>query len=585
LALWFLLPTEQTAFEQTPLVIQESTKKPVLTPDPLSEQWIDLRLIAGMRVVLGTSALLIVLMQPIRALPRTIPTYVTLVLYSLYGLLIYHLSIRRNPIVAHKAIPWLDLLWYLPLIAFTSNTNTLFYYFFFFSIIVASFSWGLSDGLRLTLASAAIYTIVGVLTAPDDRPLDLNLLLLAPIGLLIFGYIIARWGGYHTQLKNRLKLLKDVTVFSNPRFGIDRTIKAILESVRAFYDAEACVLVIPGKPEDAESYQMYRVARGTHASRSAPPEIGHEAAVQFLSPSLDYAVIYRKNGSSQTRLFDVKTRVFYEANSSSGDKLAGMLEAQRYLSVPVYYRHQAVGRLYIIDGLNRVDSSDMDFMLQLMDHVTPVMENIRLIDNLASDAAEQERRRIAHDIHDSVIQPYLGLQFGLSALDQKLEAGNTGIRENVQELLELTNHELAELRRFVWGLRASEERMDILLPAIERYAERFSLVTGIKVDVEAYGKVKVNDRLAAELFQIVAEGLSNVRRHAFCRDARVEISCKESSLLLQIKNSRPRAGVERGDGGSFRPDSIAERAASLGGDTQVSVDEKDYTVVSVGIPL
>jgi signal transduction histidine kinase len=391
-----------------------------------------------------------------------------------------------------------------------------------------------------------------------------------------------------------LKLLKDVTVFSNPRFGIDRTIKAILESVRAFYDAEGCLLVIPGKPGDAESYQMYRVARGTHPSRSAPPEIGHEAAAQFLSPSLDYAVIYRKDRSSQTRLFDVRSRVFSETNSSSGDKLAGMLEAQRYLSVPVYYRHQPVGRLYIIDGPNKFDSPEMDFMLQLMDHVTPVMENIRLIDNLASDAAEQERRRIAHDIHDSVIQPYLGLQFGLAALDQKLEAGNTSVRANVQELLELTNHELAELRRFVWGLRASEERMDILLPAIERYAERFSLVTGIKVDVAAYGKVKVNDRLAAELFQIVAEGLSNVRRHAFCRDARVEISCKETSLLLQIKNSRPRAGHnvdgERGGDGhdvarSFRPNSIAERAASLGGDTQVFVDEMDYTVVSVGIPL
>src|SRR4029079_10526097 len=204
--------------------------------------------------------------------------YVALMLYSLYGLLIYHLSVRRNPLVAHKVIPWLDMLWYLPPIAFTSDTNNLFYYFFFFSIIVASFSWGLTDGLRLTLASAAIYTIVGVLAAPKDRPLDLDKLLLAPIGLLIFGYIIARWGGYHTELKNRLKLLKEVTVFSNPRFGIDRTIKAILESIRAFYDAETCVLLVPGKPGDADSYVMYRVTRGNHLRRYAPPEIGHDDA-------------------------------------------------------------------------------------------------------------------------------------------------------------------------------------------------------------------------------------------------------------------------------------------------------------------
>ena len=566
---------------------KESAKKLSPSQDPLSEQWIDLRLIAGMRVVLGTAALLIVLIQQSTL---QIPIYLTLILYTLYGLLIYHLSVRRNPIVAHKLIPWLDTVWYIPLIAFSTHTSNLFYYFFFFSIIVASFSWGLSHGLRLTLASAVIYTIVSLLAA-DQTPKDLNYFLLAPIGMLIFGYIIARWGGYHTQLKNRLKLLKEVTVFSNPRFGIDRTIKAILESIRAFYDAETCVLVIPGKPADAESYLMYRVVRGVHPSRSAPPEIGRDAAEQFLAPSLDYAVIYRKDKSSLTRLFDLKSRLFVESNSASSDKLAGMLEARRYLSVPVYYRHQGVGRLYIIDGPNQFDIADMDFMLQLMDHVTPVMENIRLIDNLASDAAEQERRRIAHDIHDSVIQPYLGLQFGLSALDQKLEAGNTAIRGNVQELLELTNHELAELRRFVWGLKATEERADILLPAIARYAERFSVVTGIKVDVAAYGKIKVNDRLAAELFQIVAEGLSNVRRHAFCRDARVEISCRDSSLLLQIKNSRPRANPdgERGDGQDgvkpFRPHSIAERAASLGGETQVFVDDKDYTVVSVGIPL
>jgi signal transduction histidine kinase len=555
--------------------------------DSPSEQWIDLRLIAGMRVVLGTSALLLSVLSSPESRPWGMYIDVALALYSLYGVGIYHFSVRRNPIAAHKIIAWLDLLWYLPLIAFTSGN---FYYFFFFSIVVASFNWGLTEGLRLTLVSAILYTTIALVNAPGGRPIQLNQILLAPISLLTFGYIIARWGGYHTELKNRQKLLKEVTIVANPRYGIDRTIKAILESIRAFYDAEACLLVIPGKPR-SESYQMYRVTRGTTPSRSAPPEIAREAAAPFLEPSLDHAVIYRRNRSSQTRLFDVKTRAFSETSSNDADKLAGMLDAYSYLSMPVYYRHQAVGRMYIINSPARADAAHLEFLLQLLDHVTPVMENIRLIDNLASDAAEQERRRIAADIHDSVIQPYLGIQFGLAALDQKLAAGNTAIRNDIQELLELTNHELAELRRFVWGLRAGEERMDVLLPAIQRFAERFSVVTGIKVDVEAHGKVKVNDRLAAELFQIVAEGLSNVRRHAFCRDARVEISCKDSSLLLQIKNSRPRANpeLERSEGNenvkTFRPRSIAERAASLGGETRVFVDEKDYTVVSVGIPL
>src|SRR6202008_884792 len=124
----------------------DPSKKPGSANDPLSEQWIDLRLIAGMRVVLGTSALLVVLIQPLTSFRWSKPTYITLVFYALYGLLIYQLSVRRKTIVAHRIMPWLDLLWYVPLIIFASDTNNLFYYFFFFSIIVASFSWGLNDG-------------------------------------------------------------------------------------------------------------------------------------------------------------------------------------------------------------------------------------------------------------------------------------------------------------------------------------------------------------------------------------------------------------------------------------------------------
>src|SRR4029079_5044337 len=105
--------------------------------------------------------------------------------------------------------------------------------------------------------------------------------------------------------------------------------------------------------------------------------------------------------------------------------------------------------------------------------------------------------------------------------------------------LELTNQELVEMRSYVRGLQAAEDRRDVLLPAIQRFVTRFAAVTGINVDVKARGKVEVNDRLAAELFQIVAEGLSNVRRHALCNEARVEIACEAGKLLLEIKNRRP----------------------------------------------
>src|SRR5215510_4567577 len=106
---------------------QTPTTKPASTRDSLSEQWIDLRLISGMRVVLGTSALLVSVLGAGDSRPSVLPTQIALVLYSLYGLLIYHLSVRRNPIAVHRLIP-------------LNAISGTFYYFFFFSIVVASFS-------------------------------------------------------------------------------------------------------------------------------------------------------------------------------------------------------------------------------------------------------------------------------------------------------------------------------------------------------------------------------------------------------------------------------------------------------------
>jgi len=133
----------------------------------------------------------------------------------------------------------------------------------------------------------------------------------------------------------------------------------------------------------------------------------------------------------------------------------------------------------------------------------------------------------------------------------------------------------------------------VLLPAIQRFVTRFASVTGIKVDVKAFGKIQVNDRLAAELFQIVTEGLSNVRRHALCDEARVELTCEAGRVLLRIKNPRPDGNGDLGFSSEeqldqrnlFTPRSIAERTAMLGGETRVSIDDNNYTVVTVNVPL
>jgi signal transduction histidine kinase len=544
-----------------------------------------------MRLILAATAMAIILMDPTEPDRLVGLTYTVLAGYTIYSAIVLLLSIRRRDLVPAKHMHWADMIWFLLLTSLSSGTSTIFFNYFFFAILVASFGWGYTAGLQLTLVSTVLFTIVGIFTAPHRPEFELNRFMVRPVQLLIIGYLISRWGGFKINLRDRLQLLKDVAVFSNPRFGIDRTINAVLERLRAFYDADGALLLLPAN-ESSGAYQIYRIRRGGHPSGAAPPILGAEAATLFLLPYPHCAVIHRKDGHGQTSLFDVNTRQFLEGDPSTGERVASALEATNYLSVPVYNRNESIGRLYLSGGSYRFDTSTIDFVIELMGHITPLMENIRLVDSLASDAAEQERQRIARDIHDSVIQPYVGLQLGIAALAQRMRAGETDLLDNVEELLELTTQELLEMRRYVWGLRAGEERRDVLLPAIQRFVTRFASVTGINVIVEARGKIEVNDRLAAELFQIVAEGLSNVRRHALCNEARVEITCEGGKFLLQIMNRRPEESASldlRNDGAPretplFSPRSIVERAALLGGETRVSIDD-DFTVVAVAIPL
>ena len=115
---------------------------------------------------------------------------------------------------------------------------------------------------------------------------------------------------------------------------------------------------------------------------------------------------------------------------------------------------------------------------------------------------------------------------------------------------------------------------------VRRFASRFSEVTGIAVDVQAEEDLVVEDRLAAEAFQMVAEGLSNVRRHTQSPLARVALALRNGALRLRIENF---AGPETCP--EFTPRSIAERAAALGGAATVLADVGGATVVQVEVPL
>ncbi|MFZ0061215.1 MAG: histidine kinase [Pyrinomonadaceae bacterium] len=548
------------------------------SPAPVVKDSPDVRMMSAMRLALAASALLIIWFDPPKPDHFLPAAYATLVLYTLYSLFICLASVRRARLVPISFLHWIDLSWYVLLISLSGGTDSVFFFFFFFAILNAAFIRGYNWGLRITIISVLLFTLLAYLITPAQGKFEMNRFLLRYVNLLVIGYMIAYWGGSEITLRDRLRLLKEVSLFSNPRFGVDQTIQSILESLRSFYNADTCLLVFSKKSSGGGPYQMNRVDRN-QSKRHAPTEMTKETAWMLLLASPTQAAIYRNSARRKTLLYDVKTGSTSE-KVVENPALFNAFEGKSCLTVPVYNRNQMLGRIYIVGGKRSFDYEEIDFVLQLIEQVIPVLENIRLVDRLASDAAEQERRKIGQDIHDSVIQPYIGLQFGLAAVRQKLISGNTDVVNEIKDLLELTDGEIQELRRFVGGLRRGETSQNAFLPAVRHFAAKFSDATGLQIEINAPDDLPVYDRLAAELFQMIEEGLSNIRRHSSSSYAMLGISSQNGNLTLQLRNDR-RKGLEVA---SFTPRSIADRAAALGGKTLVYADQNE-TVVSVQIPL
>jgi signal transduction histidine kinase len=510
-------------------------------------------------------------------------SYIVLGLYVTYSVLLYTAARWWRPLLPGVVEPWLDVGWAVGIVAFSGERSWLLFGFAFFALLIAAFQWGLRLRLRTALGSALLFACVAAILSLARPEVEFRHVLVGLTALVILGSMTAAFAGRELTVKGRLAFMKDVTRLSNPRFGVDRSIGMFMERLRAFHDANACILVMSDR--GASNHHLRRVDRQDPERGVYPEALPEELARLLLALPADHAVLY--SGTSgvshwwQRRMrgyaYDVTQGRRLESNPRTNELLAATLEADAFVAVPLHYHRQAIGRLYLIRR-RAFDPSDVDFLLQVIEHTMPAIHHIRLVDQLASGAADAERRRIAHDLHDSAIQPYIWLCIGLRAIQEKLAAGGADVLGDLQRLLDLTHNKIDELRQYTRGLRDKNEHVGAFLPAVRRFADRFSEATGLAVQIEASEELRLNDQLAAEVFQMVTEGLSNILRHTEATRALITLARCNDHFTLRIAN----------DGAApapFTPRSLTERASALGGSVRVERQGNDSTAVVIDVPL
>ena len=203
---------------------------------------------------------------------------------------------------------------------------------------------------------------------------------------------------------------------------------------------------------------------------------------------------------------------------------------------------------------------------------------------------EEERARIARDLHDEIGQHLTALLVGLRTVESASNLQEAIARARALRDLGVLAHD--EVRRLARGLRPGVIDELGLQAAIDRLGEDFERAHGVAVEFQVVPDACSNLTKPVEsaLYRILQEALTNVARHAAASTVRVTLLRNGNSITMSIADNGRGFAADKHMGGeqnalSVGLDSMRERARSLEGECTIDAAPGRGTVVSVTIPL
>ncbi|MGZ3237597.1 MAG: PAS domain S-box protein [Burkholderiaceae bacterium] len=198
---------------------------------------------------------------------------------------------------------------------------------------------------------------------------------------------------------------------------------------------------------------------------------------------------------------------------------------------------------------------------------------------------EQERTRIARELHDDLGQQLTGLKLDLSWLSSRVKEGRPLTPDKIDDMRQSLDVAISSVRRI------SAELRPLILDdlgfeeALTWQAKEFAKRAGldVKLNLQAIELVK-NDELATAIYRIVQESLTNIARHANAKNVEISLTADEEHLVLTVSdNGNGIAEGHKSDG--FGLVSMRERANAFGGNFQISSDQGHGATIRVEFNL
>jgi len=211
-------------------------------------------------------------------------------------------------------------------------------------------------------------------------------------------------------------------------------------------------------------------------------------------------------------------------------------------------------------------------------------ENVRLQREREELAAQEERGRIAREIHDGIAQSIymLGLNLEKAA---EVASGDQKLRERLGKLVGLAKETLLEVRHYIFDLKPLLSGEAGLTSTIKGQIREFTAVSGLPVQMEVEGdERKVSLAVGSSLYRIAQEALANVYRHAGASAIDVQLAFSNNSVSLEIRDNGRGFSVDSASTSGRGLHNMRQRAGELGGVVEITSAPGQGASVRVTLP-
>ena len=304
--------------------------------------------------------------------------------------------------------------------------------------------------------------------------------------------------------------------------------------------------------------------------------------------------------SRHERIFsDMKPHGHYIVPLKSFNHLVGVLFLYTDIN-PSWYQHgQEV--LLSIGGLiaNTIERKQIDE--ELDEHrnrleavvasrtqdLVQAKEQYRNLSNQIQQVREEEKSRIAREVHDQLGQELTALKIDAIQLGKKLAAGQTDLKSKIESMTQTIDETIKSVQHIATELRPPILDAFGICEAISWQANEFQKRHGLKFDLKlSQSQVEIDKSLQTSLFRVFQEAVINILRHANASQVKVNMSYEKRNLIFIIEDNG--IGIKKRDLES--PESlgligIKERVYPWDGQVNFEGPPGKGTIVTVTIPL